>query len=126
MQSETSSTSSVSRRPIVWLVNQGGHDYRKAARYGRVLPLTTANVNPFAVDRLLVNLSQRLSMAQEQDYLVISGLALLNALVLAIWLAKFPKANILQWSVNGSNYVKLVISAENVRRHANKPLEPAE
>lgn len=120
------STALVKRKPIVWLVNEGGHDYRLARKWGRIVPLTAGNINPFQVDRLIVNLSQRLQMAQENDFIVVSGVALTNMLVLAIWLAKFPRANILQWAVQGSRYIKLTIDRENLYRHANNPLGPAE
>lgn len=110
--------------PVVWLVNQGGHNYDSAEQWGRLMPLTTASVNPFALDRLALNIGQRLVHAKETDLILISGLQLVNALVLSMWFTKFDKANILQWSTKKGNYVKLVLHLSTVAK-AITPQEPA-
>lgn len=115
------------RTPVVWLVNEGGHDgYHKAERFGRIIALTSGNVNPFALDRHLVNIGQRLSMAKENDYIALSGLAILNALVVSIMLTKFDKVNMLQWSTQKGTYVKLRLTKQALERHAFRPIGPAE
>lgn len=95
--------------PVVWLVNEGGHNYEGAKKFGRLMPLTRDSINPFALDRLALLVGQRLTHAKETDFILISGLALVNALVLAMWFSKFEKANILQWSTKKEQYVKLVL-----------------
>jgi hypothetical protein len=95
---------------VVWLVNKGGHDYSSLADFGRVICLTTGAVNPFNPDRLMVNLGHHLSMAKEVDYVAISGVPILNALAIAMWLEKFPHANLLQWSVRAGAYVFTQVS----------------
>jgi hypothetical protein len=94
---------------VVWLVNKGGHDYTKLERFGRIIPLTTGVANPFNPDRLMLNLGHLLKMASADDYLAISGLPLLNALALTMWLRKFPTAHVLQHSVRENDYIYLRI-----------------
>lgn len=104
----------VKPRPTVWIVNKGGHNYGTAEKFGHLVPLTSESVNPFAIDRLLVNIGRRLTVAKEGDYILISGLPLLNALVVCKMLSKFEKVNILQWSVKKGKYVELTLWRSNV------------
>lgn len=127
MLSETSEgTTTTSRGPIVWLVNEGGHDYTKLERFGRIMPLTTGSVNPFAMDRQALTMSHRLQMAEGFDYLAISGLQILNAVALALWLQKFPTANLLQWSNQRGEYSIVKIHRHVLDRLMNQPIKPAD
>lgn len=106
------------RVPVVWLANEGGHNYKDAERFGRIMPMTTGSVNPFNPDRLMVMISHRLRVASAEDYLGISGSPLLNALALAMWLRRFGTCNVLLWSHRDSEYKHLTIAADSVERLA--------
>jgi hypothetical protein len=112
-------------RPTVWIVNLGGHDYTKATNFGNPVPLTAGTVNPFNLDRLLVLMAPKLALAKESDYILISGPQALNAVVLALWLQKFPSATILQWSVREKDYVPQHITNAALKRLAENPLQIA-
>jgi hypothetical protein len=114
------------RAPIVWLVNEGGHDYTTLEKYGRVMPFTRGSVNPFNLDRQMVHLGPRLQSASEDDYVAVSGLPILNALVVAMWLAKFQKVNLLQWSMKKETYVPIVLTRAAVEKNANESGKPAD
>lgn len=113
------------KSPVVWLVNEGGHDYKDAERFGRIMSMTTRQVNPFNPDRLMVRLSERLRMATEDDWVVVGGSPMLNGLVMSMWLIRFGKMNCLQWSWKGNNYEPVTISAEAVRKNALSEGVPA-
>ena len=104
MSSETNTSK------VVWLVNKGGHDYSKLEKHGRIIALTTGSINPFNPDRIMVGLAQHLKMAKVDDYLAISGLPIINAIALAMWLTKFGTVNVLQHSVRKDDYVFLRVS----------------
>lgn len=125
MLSETSSVTE-SRPPTVWLVNEGGHDYSSLEEFGRVVPLTRGGVNPFGPDRLMVMLAARLAHANSDDYLAISGLPLLNALAIAMWLVRFGRVRLLQFSTKQSRYQKLEVSFAAVERMARSEPGPAD
>ena len=114
------------RVPIVWLVNEGGHDYTSLEKFGRVMPFTRGSVNPFNLDRQMVHLGPRLQSASEDDYVAVSGLPILNALVVVMWLAKFPKINLLQWSMKKEEYVPIVLMKAAIERMANESGKPAD
>lgn len=104
------------RVPVVWLTNEGGHDYKDAEKYGRVMPITTGSVNPFNPDRLMVMISHRLRVASPDDFVAVSGSPLLVALVITMWLTRFGTCNVLLWSHRDGGYKHLVISQESVVR----------
>lgn len=105
---------------VVWLVNRGGHDYTTLDKFGRVIPITVGSINPFNPDRLMVNIGHYLSMAQESDYVAISGVPILNALVFTMWLERFPHVNVLQWSVRAGAYVFTQVSKAALARNVEE------
>ena len=112
------------RVPVVWLTNEGGHDYKDAERYGRLMPITTGSINPFNPDRLMVMVSHRLKVADPEDFLVISGSPILNALALAMWLERFGQCNALLWSHRDKAYKHLNLSGASLKRLAMEGLQP--
>lgn len=106
------------RVPVVWLVNQAGHDFGDASRFGRIIPITTENVNPFNIDRMMVNVALRLRNADAEDFLVIAGTPILNAIVVAMWLARFGKVNLLLWGRKERKYEHRVLDEPNLKRIA--------
>ncbi len=115
-----SSETTTKYAPVVWLVNEGGHDYTTLNKYGRVIPLTRGNVNPFAVDRHLVTIGPRIQAANVEDYVAISGLPILNMVVGLLWLSKFPKMNILQFSMKKEEYVFIQLSRVAIDKNAQE------
>ena len=105
--------------PTVWLVNEGGHDYSDLARFGNVIPVTTGSVNPFNPGRLLVAIQHRLQLAKETDYVAISGLQILNGLVMVFWLMRFERIQLLQWSTRQSRYECKDITRDQIERMVN-------
>jgi hypothetical protein len=114
-----------SRQKVVWVVNEGGHNYDPARKFGRLMPLTTGNINHFNLDRLMVTLAPRLKSAEQEDYLLISGTPILNALVVAMWLTRFPRANLLQWSAMKMDYVPIHLHVDSIERMLTPDAERA-
>lgn len=108
----------VTRQRVVWIANEGGHPYSKAKHFGRLMPLTTGNVNYFNLDRLMVGLAPKLRSASADDYLLISGSPVIVGLIMSMWLARFGKVNLLQWSQSKDKYIEIVLLNEAVERMA--------
>lgn len=113
------------RAPIVWIINEGGHDYADAERFGRPMAMTTGSINPFSPDRLMVVLSSRIRQAHEDDHIVVGGSPMLNGIAIAMWLTRFKKMNCLIWSHRNNKYEPITISAEAVARNAMNEGKPA-
>lgn len=91
------------------------------------MSLTRGSANPFNLDRMMVTFGSRLTHAKEEDYLAISGLPVLNALALTMWLEKFPSCNLLQWSMKKKSYVPIILSKAAVVKNATEdPNRPAD
>lgn len=110
----------------VWLVNRGGHDYSNLPTFGRVLDLTTGNINPFNLDRMMVLIAPRLQLATAEDWLAISGLPILNGVAMLMWLTRFDRLNLLQYSVRRSEYVPIFLTGNGVRANALLDTHPAD
>lgn len=118
-QSPTSSEGRTDGRvPVVWVTNWGGHPYSKAERFGRLLALTKGTVNPFKLDRIAYTVGLMLKQADEEDYLLISGLPVVVGVIMAMWLTKFKKVKILQWSIRAQDYEAVTLYAETVYDNA--------
>lgn len=87
--------------------------------------MTSGNINPFNVDRLMVLIAPRLEHATEDDYLLISGPQMLCAVVIAMWLKRFHKANLLQWSTKYSKYAQILLTDRAVEDNAMKGMRIA-
>lgn len=106
----------VNRPKVVWIANEGGHSYHKAEKFGRLMPLTTGNVNYFNLDRLMVSIAPKLKSATADDYLLISGTPVIVALVVLMWVTRFGVVNLLQWSQSRGDYIEIVLTQEAVER----------
>lgn len=106
------------RAPVVWIANEGGHDYKDAERFGRLMPITTGSINPFNPDRLMVMISHRLRVASAEDFLAVSGSPMLNSLAVAMWVVRFGVCNVLLWSHRDKEYKHLIIKEDSLRRLA--------
>lgn len=104
------------RRPVVWIVNRGGHPYDAAKEYGRLLALTSGQVNHFATDRFAYMITQRLSMATADDFVLISGSPMLNIIAALVWITKFRKIKLLQWSDKQSRYILRTLTMRDIHR----------
>lgn len=88
--------------------------------------MTKGGVNPFGPDRLMVLLATRIAHAKPDDFLAISGLPLLNALAIAMWLKKFEMVKLLQFSTKQNKYLKLTLSDRAVAKNALTEPGPAD
>lgn len=104
------------RKPVVWIVNQGGHAYKDGERFGRLVSLTSGKVNCLGLDRVMVTIAPKLNSATVNDFVLISGAPILNALVVSMWLTRFPKVNLLQWSERAGGYIPVTLHNEAIER----------
>lgn len=71
------------KKAVVWLVNRNaGHDYSAAQKYGSLVPISEGLVYPFATDRFLERAGERLRDFAADDFLLLSGNLLLNAVAI--------------------------------------------
>lgn len=83
------------RTPIVFIPNKGAHDFSDAERYGELRFLTEGTVRRYAVNNLYRVIAEGMKDAEEEDYLLISSLTILNTIVCSVLARKFGKVNFL-------------------------------
>jgi hypothetical protein len=79
----------------VYIPNKGSHDYSDAERFGDLRFLTSGSLSRYNTERMYRLIAEGLQGAEETDYLLISSLAILNALTSAVFSRKFGRVNYL-------------------------------
>jgi len=100
------------RGPIVFIPNKGAHDFSDAERYGELVFLTHGTVKRYSTGTLYRSLIDGLKDAKISDYLLISSLAILNAISSAILARKFGRVNYLLFC--DGRYLKRVVDIDSL------------
>ena len=85
----------VVRPPVVYVPNKGAHNYEDAKQYGELVFLTSGVVERYRTNTIYRTLCEGMKDAQENDYLLVSSLSILNSIISAILSRKFGKVNFL-------------------------------
>ena len=90
----------------VWIVNSSGHDFEEAKNFSEeLIPLTYGIVNIFNVDRLSEEFKGKMSNYEEEDWLLLSGNAVLNVIASNIVMEKHGKVKLLIYDVIRKKYI---------------------
>lgn len=87
----------------VYIVNKGPHTYEAAARYGRPVALSEGRLSRFAAGHLYRVFKAGLADSRPDDYLLLSGLGLANAIAASVFATMHGRLNLLLY--NGGWYV---------------------
>ena len=91
----------MARQPLIYVPNKGAHVLKDAERFGKLVFLTKGMVNRYAVLSLYRDIAEKMKDAQEEDYLLICSLTIINIIAAGILIRKFGKLNLLLFQ-NGS------------------------
>ena len=107
----------------VWVANESGHDYGPAEQYGEVKRLTLGDQNTFRLDRLLAHIARGIcKFSHEDDYLLVSGSPIINAIAFQVWLQAHPQCNLLRRRAKSREYLLNTVTREQVERLVDKEL----
>lgn len=103
----------------VWVANEAGHPYHKIReKLGKdiqIKSLTLGDINPLRVDRISWHIGRGVAkFIHEDDYLLISGTPIVNALALTMWLLMFPTVRLALWDAKKREYIISTIERENL------------
>jgi len=105
-------------KPTIWIVNESGHPYHLALNTvpdATLRPFTIGTINPFRVDRLSSEIATGVvKYSHADDYVLLSGTPILNAIVIAIWLLHHRNCKILQWNAKKGEYALSNLSQDNL------------
>ena len=112
----------------IWVVNEAGHNYEKAKDVAtpdsKIDFLTKDDINPHRVDRLSKQLAKGIvSYARADDFLLISGTPMVNALAVWIWMIHFGQCQVLQWDAKHRLYRLTTLDDGHMRSLMQRILE---
>ncbi len=84
----------------VYIINKGGHDYNDAKRFGRLVYLSEGIMNRYSVGRMYREFSSILKDSHKDDYILVSGLNIMNSIAGAIFGSLHGRLNILLYRKN--------------------------
>jgi hypothetical protein len=95
----------------VYVVNNTNHDYSKAEQYGELVYVTKGKLPIFKTNTVRAMLEKGLVKFSKDDYLLISGPAIVSVMAATILYSKFDTVKFLIFDAKQQNYVA---------RHINK------
>ena len=95
----------------VWVPNDSTHDFDPAKEYGEIIYLTRGRINRFSTSKLYREFVDKMKDSTEKDYLILTGLTMLNVLAAAILVLKYKRLNLLIYKTTGvkGGYIERVI-----------------
>ena len=84
--------------PTIWVPNKNQNDYSAAERFGNLVYLTDGPISRFAVNQLYKTVEDKMMKSGEEDFILISSLAIICSLASVIQAAKFRRVNYLLYS----------------------------
>lgn len=95
----------------VYIVNNANHDYSKAEQYGELMYVTRGKVPIFKTSTVRAMLEKGLVEFTKDDYLLISGPAIVSVMAATVLYNKFDTVKFLVFDAKQQDYVV---------RHLNK------
>ena len=91
-------------KPKVFIVQDSGHDFTQAARWGQPVVLFTGKVNAFALGKLAEQVEAKLASASRDDMLLLAGNLVVNCLALHSLLRRLDRVQVLIYSFREEGY----------------------
>lgn len=95
----------------VYILNDGGHNYDDAARFGEITFCLEHNVSKWDISQMYRELNDALADANCDDYIVISSLATLCSVATAILADRFGEVHFLIFK--DGKYVERTLILDN-------------
>jgi hypothetical protein len=101
----------------VYVINQGGHDYTSAERYGTLVFLTKGRVrNAYSTTMMYRNFSEDMQESQADDFILLTGLGVMNVIACSIFAYKHGKINLLIYAGKNRYTVRTIVLSELLAR----------
>ena len=109
--------------PKVYVVNRSGHDYAGAKRFGDLVYLSEGRTeSPFAVTTIYASFAAQLVDSEPDDYLLLTGLNVMNVVASGIFGFLHGKLNLLIYAGKNRYAERTVKLDELIQRREEKSL----
>ncbi len=92
--------------PRVYIANKSGHDFRAAERYGTLVFLSEGKMSKFATNNMYRSFVKRMSNSEADDWLLVTGLTVMNNVAAAILAFKHGQVNMLIYNEEHNAYAE--------------------
>lgn len=103
---------STSKNATVYVVNNGGHDFSAAERFGRIVYLSDGLLNKYSVNVMYRMFSAKLRNSKPDDYILCTSLTQMNMVAAGIMSVLHDRLNVLIYKDGG--YVARTIDFRNL------------
>ena len=93
----------------VLIVNDSGHDYSAAERFGELVILSTGNIAKFDVTRMHRTFAPELDQSSPDDFILQSGPSVMNCVACAYFAALHNRLNLLLFRLEGNGSNRYVV-----------------
>jgi len=109
---------------VVFVTNRAGdHDYTPAEKWGALRFVTSGNYPIFKTTRLREEIIEALIHSTPDDYLCISGSAVVASLCTIVWLELHKQVNMLLYDRQNEVYVLRTIERSNLRMEIERAVD---
>ena len=81
--------------PTIWIPNASTHDFTAAEKYGDLYFLISGKINRFATSKYYRDFADAMKNSSKDDFLLTTGLTVLNIIATAILISKHGQINLL-------------------------------
>ena len=85
----------------VYIVSGSNHDFTRARAYGELVFLSEGPMNRYSVNNMYRIFKSKMSDSAPDDYILVCGLAIMNAVAASIMTAKHGRVNYLLYEKGG-------------------------
>lgn len=89
----------------VYIPNNSGHDFTKAREYGELVYITEGLIDKYGTNMMFRQASEAMKDSKPTDYIMITGLPVLNSIVTSVFTSKHNKLNLLIYDIKTEEYV---------------------
>ena len=100
--------------PHVYITNKSGHDFSPAQKFGDLIYLSEGKINPFSVAKIYRQFADKLKKSAPDDYIMVTGLSLMNGIAFSIMGRKHGRLNILQFHSQTKTYKSRTIIVDEL------------
>ena len=96
----------------VFILNQSGHDFSDAERFGELVYMTKGTIDRFNVNNMYRISTDAFSEADEMDYILVTSLTILCAIACSTFAHKFGRLNLLLFRNGRYSERKIIFEKE--------------
>jgi len=87
--------------PTVFVVSSSGHDFSDARRFGELVVLSAGKVDKYQLTAMLREFEPKLCKSTSNDYMLLSGPTVMNAVACSMFAALHGRLNLLLFHGDG-------------------------